>query len=506
MQFSKYQMGVFDWFENQSSQYASVDSVAGSGKTFTGIEGMKRADMFARKLFGCFNSHIQQELEVKVKPIMNAAARTYNSLGWEACRDATRCKLQKDEKTSNILKYKLLPNTGGMLSDADFKIFCRLRGPIQRLVSLCKADCCFTVDEALQHIPELIDFHDIDVPSPDDKELNYAKFMDYFARTYDLSINTTYFMDYDDQIYQPLRKGWPLKKWNLILIDEFQDTTEMQSRLLQSALARDGRIAVFGDDDQVIYEFRGSEEDTMKKWREKMGATHLPLSICYRCPISVVKEAQGIVPRIEWADSAINGVVDRVKRTEMRQRVQDGDYILCRTNAELMGEVIYFVSNGRKAYVRGKDVGENLIEMVNKIVGPSDCPIDFLLVGLQDHVLQMAEFFKKIDKEDKIELLQDKAQMIRLACQGCSYVEQVRDKITAIFTDPQKEGICCMSSHKSKGLQNPRVWVLKPEKLADNWNAKKDWQKRSQRRLRYVTITRAQEELHWVETEKNQEA
>ena len=135
-----------------------------------------------------------------------------------------------------------------------------------------------------------------------------------------------------------------------------------------------------------------------------------------------------------------------------------------------MGEVIYFVSNGRKAYVRGKDVGENLIEMINKIIGNQDASIDALLMGLQDHILQMAEFFKKINKEDKIELLQDKATMIQLACQGCSWVNDVRKKIMTIFTNPQSEGICCMSSHKSKGLQNPRVVGLEAQtSFKDDW-------------------------------------
>jgi len=55
-----------------------------------------------------------------------------------------------------------------------------------------------------------------------------------------------------------------------------------------------------------------------------------------------------------------------------------------------------------------------------------------------------------------------------------------------------------MTCHKSKGLQNPNVYVLNPEQLEPTWNSKKQWQKDEQNRLKYVTITRAQENLFWV--------
>ena len=80
----------------------------------------------------------------------------------------------------------------------------------------------------------------------------------------------------------------------------------------------------------------------------------------------------------------------------------------------------------------------------------------------------------------------------------CKNVTEIVLKITDLFDDQQTRGIQLMTCHKSKGLQNPNVYVLNPEQLEPTWNSKKQWQKDEQNRLKYVTITRAQENLFWV--------
>ena len=49
------------------------------------------------------------------------------------------------------------------------------------------------------------------------------------------------------------------KRFQHILVDEFQDTNEIQYLLLKQLVGKDGHITVVGDDDQSIYSWRGAE-------------------------------------------------------------------------------------------------------------------------------------------------------------------------------------------------------------------------------------------------------
>ena len=82
----------------------------------------------------------------------------------------------------------------------------------------------------------------------------------------------------------------------------------------------------------------------MRVMREQFNAVELPLSICYRCPKNVVLEAKKLVPHIEYADSAADGTVDRVKKDVFVSRVQDTDWVLCRTTAPPSFRVASIVS------------------------------------------------------------------------------------------------------------------------------------------------------------------
>ena len=88
---------------------------------------------------------------------------------------------------------------------------------------------------------------------------------------------------------------------------------------------------------------------------------------------------------------------------------------------------------------------------------------------------------------------------LHVIMEGCKCVRDIKKTIARIFDDNQSSGICLMTCHKSKGLQNPNVYVLNPEQLEPNWNSKKPWMQEEQKRLKYVTITRSQENLFWVQ-------
>lgn len=81
-------------------------------------------------------------------------------------------------------------------------------------------------------------------------------------------------LDYDDLLYETRRafienKGF-LKKWqgyyDYFLIDEFQDTNEIQFDIIARLAENYNNIFAVGDDDQSVYGFRGALPDIMKRF------------------------------------------------------------------------------------------------------------------------------------------------------------------------------------------------------------------------------------------------
>lgn len=76
-------------------------------------------------------------------------------------------------------------------------------------------------------------------------------------------------ISYADMLYEPvmaIHQNPPLQrlvgnKMDLILVDEYQDTNEIQHLLLRYVAGDRARVTVVGDPDQTIYEFRGAKPE-----------------------------------------------------------------------------------------------------------------------------------------------------------------------------------------------------------------------------------------------------
>jgi len=482
MQYSQYQKAIFDWVKNGSGN-AIVNAVAGSGKTSTGVDAMAYIDNFKQVMFAAFNRHIRDELQSKCSHMWNVKVATYNSIGWGACQKAVKQIELDEDKTTNILRT--------IIGQKEFKKYQRFKGPIKRLVSLMKGMCVFDEDTAIRVVDILSDHYDLTVPGDKD-------FEEILRIVYSKSMNTVAKMDFDDQVFMPLKHEWSMNQYDFIMVDEFQDTNLMQSELMKKALRAGGRMMVFGDPWQAIYGFRGATPNAMGEWANDYDARELPLSICYRCPRTVVEEAQKIVSHIEVAPNARDGRIDSIKESELLKVVQDRDYILCRTNAPLIETCLKLLKQGKKASVRGREVGDQLRNLVDIVLGDDNATIQEFEISLDEYYEIRYNALLVQQKERELQELQDKLDTLHVIMENCKCVGDIKKTIARIFDDNQSGGICLMTCHKSKGLQNPNVYVLKPEQLATNWNAKKPWMQEEQKRLKYVTITRSQYQLTWV--------
>lgn len=79
-----------------------------------------------------------------------------------------------------------------------------------------------------------------------------------------------------------------------ILIDEFQDTNQIQMELVYELAAYYGNIFAVGDDDQLIYSFRSSDINILNDFRDKANEV-IVLNQNYRCTKEILKLANTLI-------------------------------------------------------------------------------------------------------------------------------------------------------------------------------------------------------------------
>jgi DNA helicase II / ATP-dependent DNA helicase PcrA len=294
-------------------------------------------------------------------------------------------------------------------------------------------------------------------------------------------------IDFDDMIWLPVVLNLKQRKFDRVLGDEIQDFNPAQIELMLRALADGGRFLGVGDPYQGIYRFRGADDQAFANVKARMNATELPLSVSYRCCKAVVREAQKIVPHIEAAPDADEGEVRSASYKTMRRNAKAGDFILSRTNAPLASLCMYFLANGRKAAIQGRDIGTSLAALVKKSKAQN-------VEALRSHIETWCD--KECDrlaaKKRDTQAIEDKANCILAISEAAGSVQEVLDRIESLFSDVADESrIVLSSTHKAKGLERDRVWLLRST-YCKHPGLEEEF-------LLYVGVTRAKKVLVLVE-------
>ncbi len=115
-------------------------------------------------------------------------------------------------------------------------------------------------------------------------KMNLIDFEDMMNFTYDLLTENP-----------DILKFWQ-KKFQYILIDEFQDINPIQYEIIRLLAAPENNIFAVGDDDQSVYAFRGAVPDLMRKFTQEYNETKIiTLDINYRCSGKIVETSQRLI-------------------------------------------------------------------------------------------------------------------------------------------------------------------------------------------------------------------
>ena len=86
------------------------------------------------------------------------------------------------------------------------------------------------------------------------------------------------------------------KRFKYILVDEFQDTNELQYKWLKQLIGNDNTLFAVGDDDQSIYSWRGARVENMKAFQKDFKDTKLlKLEQNYRSTTTILNAANKLI-------------------------------------------------------------------------------------------------------------------------------------------------------------------------------------------------------------------
>jgi len=469
MKHTEEQKAIFNCIEN-TDDHLIVKAGAGTGKTTTIVESATLLPQGTKAAFLAFNKSIATELAERLPT--DVEAKTFHAFGFAAIRAAGVKTRVNGYKVNNIIKDLL----GG-----DF-----YAAPLKKLVSLIKGSLIEGNDR--KAINRLIDEYNINFNSEREEEIAIQAIPSILT----MCKTQTHLIDFDDMIWMPLVNDYPFPKYDVLFVDEAQDFNESQREMI-SKCVNGGRCIIVGDSNQAIYGFRGADSNSINLFRQRLekgsrNITELPLSITWRCPNTVVKEANRYVKEFSAPDFAIDGSVV-VEAPFLPQR---HDMVLCRYNAPLVSAFYDLISQGKSAYVLGRDMTKGLITAVQKVSKNNNMGVEeFKQLFEQDFTYNYNRLMQQ-NKENQAMALEDKRDCIMIFVNKATTVGGIIEEIKRVFDGNEEGDIMLSTVHKAKGLEADNVYILATERMPHPYGNKEE------NNICYVAITRAKKNLFFV--------
>ena len=411
---SPQQVEIFDNLENGDG-HTLIQARAGTGKTSTIVAGLSHIGR-DEALLVAFNKSIATELKSRVSN-PRVEISTLHSYGLrQITRALGRVEIDADKSRKIVKRW-----------EQDKEIV----NAVTTLASRAKGELATDPDE----LDDLLDRVGIEVPVAEGQDENQvrAKILDLTERLLATSRDEQGTIDFDDMIWYPNVFAMRLSTYERVFVDETQDLNASQLKLVLKASSN--RICAVGDSFQAIYGFRGADSDAMGRLERKLDATVLGLTVTYRCPRKVVSLVKELVPDFEAAPDAPEGIVKTVTREQMLDGAREGDFVLSRANAPLLGVCFELLRRGRRANVSGRDVGSRLKGTIGRMRTENVTQLLQKVGAWRDKEI---ERLTKLDRPT--ELISDTAECIFVLAEGCSSVEEIRQKIDSLFSDNSRRG------------------------------------------------------------------
>ncbi|AIN47032.1 DNA helicase II [Candidatus Palibaumannia cicadellinicola] len=164
-------------------------------------------------------------------------------------------------------------------------------------------------------------------------------FAELILRTYEMLLNHDKLMHY----YR--------ERFNNILVDEFQDTNQIQYSWIRMLAGHKGHVTIVGDDDQSIYGWRGAQAENMQRFLHDFpSAQTIRLEQNYRSTKNILKAANHLISN-NYGRLVKNLWTDRA----------DGEHISLYSALNELDEARFVVNSIKVSKKNGKALKESVI-------------------------------------------------------------------------------------------------------------------------------------------------
>lgn len=498
MQPSDKQLAIYKEWET-SNRNILIQAVAGSGKTTTLVEILKRTQ--GKTLYIAFNKSIQTETQEKFEKnnLPQGKALTLHALGYSALRAAyTKIELS-DSKNWDMIKEleKRLPIYFNLKSG-----FYKNYEEIMKL-KFCLIDMNDVSRSYLEDDPDTIFniMEDMDKSKFDNDNVDLGLLWselkiirDEFEQKRPLVI------DFNDMIYLPAKYNIyiPIQP-KYLLLDEAQDFNLTQHKLIDNLISQgdiEKWIAV-GDRNQSIYGFSGAYAESFDLFKSKDNTIELPLDICYRCPVSITKEANKVYDVMIPFKEELGLILTSVNKKILKQ--YPDALVICRNKRQLIQLYFDLLTMDIPSKIMGDDIKGSIIRFLNSY---KKYTIKSTLEDIDSEIQDLKQKEHKTQKQIfLLDSLQENKKILvllhtNLGIRANQLVSDLIQSFLKIFENNNSSMILC-TIHKSKGLEADTVVFLNKDLIPHKF-ARSPQQLIQERNLLYVALTRAKKNLIYL--------
>ena len=301
---------------------------------------------------------------------------------------------------------------------------------------------------------------------------------------------------------------------SVLVIDEAQDMDEHEFGLVHALMTMndDMRVIAVGDDDQNIYEFRGSDSKHLKNLIEHYGATKYEMNENYRSKRSIIRLANAFAESIsermksEPIESMTDetGVVRIIRHicVNMEEAVVNNllttyksgkACVLTNTNDEALCILGLLLKHGKRAKLIQSLDGFRLYNLLEIRVFLKAIDRNLYSPVISDEIWENAK--KKLFSYCQNSTCLDNVKRLILDFEithpvkyRSDFEEFLNESRFEDFYDEQDQEVICVSTvHKSKGREFDNVYIM-----LKNSTGRTD----AERRALYVGMTRAKSNLY----------
>lgn len=326
-------------------------------------------------------------------------------------------------------------------------------------------------------------------------------------------------ISFDDQIYCPTILGGTFPKYPVVFVDESQDLSPLNHRMLELTLSSTGRLVAVGDPRQAIYLFRGADATSMSTMRHlRPSWSDCSLTMTFRCPRRVVERQQSHAPgycaHASVKDGYFAAAFDRPRasgapqsdneETEVWWSFRDARLlsnggtiaILCRNNAPLLSLAFKLLRQSIGCHMLGRDIGRGLQQLSKKLAEDDNTPITTFISKLNDWAESQHSIALANEKPEKAERILDQKESLLAVIEGSNArtAGDLRNALDNLFR--RESGQVTLSSiHRAKGLEWDTVIHLDPWRIPAKYALKNPAQLLQEKNLAYVCETRTRNNL-----------